>query len=284
MRRVLVVVLAFVSLAGVAACGDDDSDLAGAAGPPFEVSETTISHATTQEISVWAPTAQGSWPIATLSHGMGGTRENMAEMASRLAEEGLVVFAIEYQSTLGAPPDIVQIEQDAECGYRYSLSVAEDYGGDPALPITFVGFSFGATVALAGGLNEVYEPNGGYDRCFSGVARADVIVGLAGCYLETPEGFATGFDPASTDSWTNTEPEIVLVGGSDDEECEAWQSEDAAELFSSAGYNARYEQVEDANHFQVVFHDIIDGEYVAVPDAPAGEQAAQIILDAIPAE
>lgn len=257
----------------------DDADDQLATGPPYEVSESTISHETTQEIGVWAPTADGAWPIITISHGMGGSHENMAVTASRLAEEGFVVFAADYTSTLGAPPDPAQVEKDVVCGWRYSLSVAEEYGGDPTQPITAVGFSFGATVAMES-LTADYGPDGTYDACFSGVPHADLVVGLAGCYIETPEGFDTGFDTNRYQA-SSEDVKVVLVGGSEDDECEAWQSSDAAGLLADVGFDTTYQEIEGSNHFEIIFHDIVDGEYVTVPDAPEGEQAVQIILEAI---
>jgi len=298
-RRILVVPIVALSLA---ACSNDDSDATtteppvelpaetaaigddaddqSATGPPYEVSESTISHETTQQIAVWAPTADGAWPIITIAHGMGGSHQNMAETASRLAQEGFVVFAADYRSTLGAPPDPVQIEKDVECGFRYTLSVAEEYGGDPTLPITFVGFSFGASVAMEGALNADYGPDGTYDDCFSGVRHADLVVGLAGCYIETPDGLDAGFDPDRYEA-ASADVAIVLVGGSEDDECEAWQSSQAAGLLADSGFDTTYKEIEGSNHFEIIFHDIVNGEYITVADAPEGEEAVQIILEAI---
>lgn len=273
--RILIVTLVGLSFS-LAACSSSDSD----ASPPYEVSESTISHETTQEIGVWAPTTDGTWPIISISHGMGGNHENMRETASRLAEEGFVVFAADYTSTLGAPPDATQIGKDAECGWRYSLSVAEQFGGDPTQPVTFVGFSFGATVAMEGALNADFHEGGTYDACFAGVPHADILVGLAGCYIETPEGFPSGFNPTAYQKMSG-DVDIVLVGGSEDDECEAWQSSEATEMLADIGFDATYEEIDGANHFEIVFHDLVDGEYITVADAPEGEQAVQIILEAI---
>jgi acetyl esterase/lipase len=33
---------------------------------PFEVTTTVVSHETTRDISVWAPDAEGSWPVVYL--------------------------------------------------------------------------------------------------------------------------------------------------------------------------------------------------------------------------
>jgi acetyl esterase/lipase len=116
---VLIAFLAMVVLAAGCGAGVD-------AEPPFEVSSAVISHETTQDISVWAPEADGSWPVVYALHGIGGSRQDLAETAMALARQGVVVFAADYRS---ATPE--HWEQDAECGYRYALSIAEEYGGGP---------------------------------------------------------------------------------------------------------------------------------------------------------
>jgi poly(3-hydroxybutyrate) depolymerase len=49
-----------------AACGDGDSGDGG-----LDVTSDTVSHATTQDILVFAPDAEGSWPVVVVMHGVG---------------------------------------------------------------------------------------------------------------------------------------------------------------------------------------------------------------------
>jgi len=244
---------------------------------PFAVTSTVVSHETTQDISVWAPTAEGPWPVVFALHGTGGSRTDLAETAEALAREGVVVFAADYRSTTPQ-----HWEQDAECGYRFVRSIAEEHGGDLDLPVTSVGYSLGATLVLEGGLNDaVYGVAGSYDECFSGAPRADVTVAVAGCHYEY-EGRQFDFD-ASTTRWANREADLVLVAGTDDAICEVWQSRDATETLRSAGYDVDLVEIPGANHFRLIFHDLVEGEWHTLPDETAGERVVETILDAVAA-
>jgi hypothetical protein len=236
---------------------------------PFEVTSTVVSHETTQDIWVWAPDTEGSWPIVYALHGTGGSGEGLAVTATELASHGNVVFAPDWGS-----------EQDAECSYRYSLSIAEEYGGDPTQPITYIGHSLGASTILMGGLDDAaYGPGGTYDACFEGGARPSLLVPISGCHYEY-EGNHFEFQPVTH---SDQGVEIVLVVGTEDTVCEPWQSKDATDALLAAGYDARLVEVEGGNHFTVIFHDFVDDEWLILPDDPAGAEVVQTILDAIEA-
>ena len=247
---------------------------------PYEVATTVVSHPATQDIWVTAPSASdadewGTWPIVFATHGRGGSGDGLAATAAELASHGVVVFAPTYRSTEGQ-----YIEQDLECAYRYVMSIAEDYGGDLDRPVTSFGHSLGASMALFGGLSEAaYGPGGTYDACFSGVPRSDVIVAVAGCHYEY-EGEQFPFDMTG---FSNMDADVVLVAGTEDDVCELWQSQDATEELQAAGYEARLVEIDGGNHANVVFYEIVDGEWLLRPDDPVGEEVAQVILDAIEA-
>lgn len=248
----------------------------------FDVTSTVISHETTREISVWAPDAEGPWPIVIAVHGADLDRNDLAVTAEELASRGAVVFAADWR-----PQSVVQ---DLECGTRYALSVAEDYGGDLDQPFTFIGHSAGAGAVLEGGLNEaVYGPGGTYQACFSGRRMPDVIVAISGCHFEF-DGQSYPFD---TSRFSNAGADLVLIGGAEDQICEPWQSQDAADALRTAGYSVEYVEIEAANHNTVIFHDCQgrpagapswcenDNERLALPDDPAGEEVVEVVFDAI---
>lgn len=263
------VAMLMVFAAGCGSGGDEE--------PPFEVTSAVVSHETTRDISVWAPDIDGSFPVVYALHGTGGNRQDLAETATALARQGIVVFAADYRSG-----EIARWEQDAECGYRYARSIAGEYGGDLNRPVTSVGYSLGATLVLAGSLNEAtYGPGGTYQECFSGAPRADVTVAVAGCHYEYQDQ-VFDFDP-DTPLWTNQETDLVLVAGDSDDICAAWQSEDAAAALQSAGYEVSLVEIADASHFTLIFHDLVDDEWVTLPDEPAGQETVEAILDAIAA-
>ena len=249
---------------------------------PFEVTTAVVSHETTRDISMWAPDADGSWPIVYLIPAA-GTGQDLAEMATRLASNGTVVFAPDYR--FGDSP--LAQEQDLECGYRYIRSIAHEYGGDLDQPVTVVGDSYGASMALFGGLSEAaYGPGGSYDVCFTGAPRADLIVPIAGCHYEYEgETFPEPFVEALVDSTDvkNLDADLVLVVGQDDSTCQPWQSDDAAEALQAAGYDAGVVVVPGGDHGNMVFWRVVDGEWTTAPNDPIGKEVIQIILDAIDA-
>ena len=156
------------------------------------------------------------------------------------------------------------------------------YGGDLDQPVTIVGHSLGASIALAMGLNEaVFGPDGEFDACPGLAPRPDVVVPLSGCHYEY-EGRAFPFDPEAYD-FTYDESELVLIVGTEDDVCEPWQSEDAATALEDGGFDTSLVTISDGNHFTVIFHDLVGGEWLTLPDDPAGMAAVQTILDAIEA-
>ncbi len=201
-----------------------------------------------------------------------------------LARQVVVVFATDYR-----PTEPQHIGRDAECGYRYAMTLAEQYGGDLDQPVTFVGHSLGATMVILGGLSDDAGPGGTYDDCFTRTARPDVIVAISGCHHEF-QGQKIPFNPSELG---NPDAHLILVAGDRDDICEPWESEAAAEALRSAGYNVDLVKIADANHLTVIFHDFVDGaldngvlddgEVLAVPDEPAGQQVVQTILEAIAA-
>jgi dienelactone hydrolase len=245
---------------------------------PLEVTTTVVSHETTRDISVWAPDADGSWPIVYLTPAA-GTGQDLAEMATRLASHGTVVFAPDYRL---ADSQLAK-EQDLECGYRFVRTIAQEYGGDLDQPFALVGDSYGASMAPVGGLSEVaYGPGGSYDVCFTGAPQADLIVAIAGCYYageEFPESLV-GVFVDSTDV-KNLDVDLVLVVGEDDPTCQPWQSEEATKALQAAGYDARIVIMRGGNHANVVFWGLNNGERVTVPNDPVGKEVVQTILDAI---
>jgi acetyl esterase/lipase len=241
-----------------------------------------LSGEDTQQITVWTPDADGSWPVVYALHGTGGNAQDLAETATILAGQGVVVFAADYRSELIQTTQWKDVYRDSECGYRYARSVAADYGGDLDQPVTIVGHSLGASIALTMGLNEkVFGPDGEFDSCPGVAPRPDVVVPLSGCHYEY-EGRTFAFDPEAVDL-TYDESELVLVVGTEDDVCELWQSEDAATALRDDGFDTSLVTIDGGNHFTVTFHDLVGGEWLTLPDDPAGMEVVQTILNVIEA-
>jgi dienelactone hydrolase len=250
----------------VVACGSGEAT--------YDVVSEVVGDAATQEILVFAPDADGMWPVVMALHGLGGKGEDMAEMANRLAETGLVVFAPTYRSDMTTAEGVTKMANDSECAYRYAIDAAGDYGGDLGQPLSVVGWSLGASIALEGGLS-------GDDplvACSEEVPAPDVVVAISGCHYEFRGNPTSFFDPSR---WGNKQAHVVLLGGENDTECAWWQTETAVDELRSNGYTAEQVLLEDTSHFAPVFHDLSDGEWTVVPDDPAGLQAVDAIVDAI---
>jgi len=277
MRRAIPLAVAVLVWATVlAGCQDNTSENARS-----DVTTAVVSDETTQDILVFAPDAEGSWPVVVALHGVGGTEKDMAEIATRLAREGVVVFAPTYRSDLSTQKGLIDTVNDVECGYRFIRSIAAEFGGDLDQPVTFVGWSLGATAALGIGLTENVDPTGKYVSCFSNAPRPDVIVAISGCYFEFEGVKQTYFDVSG---WGNKNADLTLLAGDDDTTCAAWQSKDAEAQLRSAEYDVDLVMLEGANHYAPIFHDLVNGEWVVIANDPPGERTVEVILDAIAAK
>ncbi len=260
-------VFAVVALILATGCGPEISESASDDTP------LVVSHDTTREISVWAPEGEGPWPVVYALHGLGGHHTDLAEVATDLADRGILVFSAQHSA-----PDWQAAERDVECGYRFVRTIAGEYGGDLDQPVTFVGFSVGATLVLHHGLAAgAFGLEGSYGACFSGALRPDVIVPLSGCHYAF-QGTEFSFD---TIGWANQEADLVLIAGERDTVCEAWQSRDAASVLTSAGYDVSLTEIAGANHLTVIFHDYVNDQWLTLPDEPAGQEVVQTIVEAI---
>jgi alpha-beta hydrolase superfamily lysophospholipase len=251
-----------------------------------------ISGPDIENITVWAPDAEGPWPIVMFLPGWEGKGIHYAQTAEMLAGQGVVVFAPDTRSQDIATADWRNPYRDAECAYRHMRTVAPKYGGDIDQPITISGHSLGAYIAMAIVLFEAqFGPDSSFDRCPGQVPpRPDQVVGLSGCYSKSGvDGTEFPFAP-STQGWTHLDASIHLVVGSDDTVCEPWQSEEAATTLAADGYmSVELTVIDDADHFDVMFTGYRGdnewyepgGEWFAKPNDPGGVAAAQAILDTI---
>jgi dienelactone hydrolase len=232
-----------------------------------------VSDESTQDILVFTPEAEGSWPVVMILHGLDGVGEAMAETATRLAARGLVVFAPTYRTDMSTQEGMSDLESDITCAYRYAIANADRYNGDLDQPITVAGWSLGATYALEGGLTGEEQPI----ACGAEVPVPEVVVAISGCHYQFEES-RFPFDPSG---WGNKGAAVLMIGGEEDPTCAAWQSEDAAAALRAAGYDVDLEILEGADHPAPIFHEFVDGEFVLTPDDPAGTETVDLIVDVI---
>ena len=267
------VVVALVGGMGLAGCAGSGG------GPPFEVSFSVISGEDTQEIGVWAPDAEGSWPVVIAFHGWGSSKESWDVLATELAKEGLVVFVPDYRSTV-----ILDVKRDVGCGMRYARSVAGDYGGDLDQPYAFVGHSGGAGIAMVSKEDALEGTGGTLDACYEGLPGPDVVVAIAGCYFVGPGEDRPTTPGEDLEDMPAACTPVTLVAGENDQDCPAWQSEDAAADLEAAGYDTTLVTIPGATHGTVAFADDSQDEWPPLPaDDPRGQQTVRAIVDAIEA-
>jgi hypothetical protein len=105
----------------------------------------------------------------------------------------------------------------------------------------------------------------------------DVVVAIDGCYyaykdltFDLPVGLLDDKDA-----------HIVLLSGQKDDVCAPWQSTRAAKALQAADHDATLVPIPDTNHYQPIFHDLVNGRWLTDPTSPAGRTTVQAVLDAI---
>ncbi len=246
------------------------------AGASSGITTTDISDEMTQTITVWQPAGQGPFPVVYALHGHEASRRDVSVIAEDLARNGYLVFAADYRST----EELDVVIQDVECGYRYSLTIAEQFGGSLGLPITMIGHSQGASAVLVHGLREAdFGPGGTFEACLTAAPRPDVIVPIAGCHYGLGD-VTWDFD---TSGFGNKDADIVLVAGTSDDTCPASQSENAADALRALAYKVELVEIEGADHTTLISQEEVNGELVLNPDEPAGAAVVEAIRTAIEA-
>ena len=154
-----------------------------------------------QRLDIYTPREAGAWPVVVILHGLDNTKEYYAPLSQAIAEQGAVVFTVDWQTWIA---DLAarengkgfrEMSEALSCAIRFARATASDYGGDPS-QVTLVGHSYGAAagawVALAGdNLDHSWEgfasirggPPPQVECVVSGVsANVDAFVGIAGRY------------------------------------------------------------------------------------------------------
>ena len=238
------------------------------------VTSHLISDPTMPDMRVLAPEGKGPWPVVVALHGVGGTGRDMLALGTRLARAGNVVFLPTYNTDLSTAEGYTRASDDLSCSYQVARREAPAHGGDLTQPVTAVGWSLGADLAVLGSLGPASDPSTG--RCPGTAPRPDVVVALSGCFREFEGRPVTWFDDLT--GWTNKDASVRLVAGDADTTCPAEQTDEMAEALRGAGYDVTVTRLTSADHGAPIFHD--QSGHTRTRDA-AGDRAVRIVLDAI---
>ena len=221
-----------------------------------------------QRLDVYAPVEPGPWPVVVFVHGYHACKEGHEKLSRAIAEQGAVVFTIEWRISL----PVIAVREDGKrfremhetvaCAVRFARATAPQYGGDPDW-VVLVGFSAGAWMggylALVGdGVAQLWEEfeskRGGPPQqveCLVGgsSARVDAFVGIGGAYglseslkEEDPELWEVN----SIDAQLGKNPDlrVRLLHGEWDDTVRAEASVKFDAVLAEAGYDTESTQFE----------------------------------------
>jgi acetyl esterase/lipase len=110
-------------------------------------------------LDVYAPSAQGTWPVVVMFHGAPGSdpaadRATLSQHARAVAKLGFVVFNASWGQAPGGSgaerptyDALMAVQAEAACAVEFARAKATDYGGDPSTMIVF-GHSGGGHAAV----------------------------------------------------------------------------------------------------------------------------------------
>jgi pimeloyl-ACP methyl ester carboxylesterase len=140
--------------------------------------------------------------VVVFAHGLGSRKANYAMLSRDVAEQGAVVFTIDWPTrypTYTIKNDgrgLREVLESLACAVRFARATGPDFGADPGSTMILAGYSLGgigAQTALVGdeveGLWEEFAAARGgplqqIDCAVSGAsAHVDAFVGIAGLYV-----------------------------------------------------------------------------------------------------
>jgi predicted esterase len=103
-----------------------------------------------EKLDIYAPIIQKTWPVVIFAHGFAEHKEDYRRFSQATAEQGFVVFNIEWPDrNAGARDNNKGFRRTFEtfaCAVRFARGNAATYGGDAAR-MTLMGFSAGASAS-----------------------------------------------------------------------------------------------------------------------------------------
>jgi acetyl esterase/lipase len=140
------------------------------------------------ELSVYAPTSGGPWPLVVVVPGNPGVLHkpsdegDYAELGQPLAAQGAVVVVAQYRLDIEVDGGYPVTFQDIACAIGVARKIGPTYKADPAR-VTLVGHSFGGWAAAVVALTPTpFTPDPGSCNPTTGTLRPDAFLGIDGAY------------------------------------------------------------------------------------------------------
>jgi acetyl esterase/lipase len=140
------------------------------------------------ELSVYAPTSGGPWPLVVVVPGNPGVLHkpsdegDYAELGQPLAAQGAVVVVAQYRLDIEVDGGYPVTFQDIACAIGVARKIGSTYKADPAR-VTLVGHSFGGWAAAVVALTPTpFTPDPGSCNLTTGTLRPDAFLGIDGAY------------------------------------------------------------------------------------------------------
>jgi len=216
-----------------------------------------------QLLDVYTPEEEGLWPVVVFLHGHGATKANSIWVSQAIADQGVVVFAIDWPAILAKAAASENgkgfrvMYEVVSCAIRFARATAADYHGDPS-QVTLVGHSLGASTGawialgsdyLEGMWEEYALIHGGPPsqvECAESLTsdHIDAFVGIAG-----PYDWNDKFKESDPDLWNIVSPyafldksldlSIRLIQGEQDHIVDPKVSVQFNDVLLAAGFDTR---------------------------------------------
>jgi acetyl esterase/lipase len=302
-RKMLALIGAAALVAGTLACNGDDAidTRADDAGHDVTVTEVAAPSEMMGDVTLYAPDADGSWPVTVLFAGSDSPRSALDPLARALAAEGVVVATTET----GTDEELLAGEY--ECSQRLAVLSAWEHGADPNAPIAVGGHDIGAGMAvMASAFDPFYSLAAGslLDCGLEGeddLPPMDLVIGLGGAWTPGECDGLSGEGPEAQDSraevsegfadyvaWADSNPSvpILIAHGTADPVCSIELARAAADDFEANGHPVELLVFEGGGHADGML--FLDDENDAAaasadPDAAEGRQVVSAIVAALSA-
>jgi acetyl esterase/lipase len=219
------------------------------ADPPPSVQVTRdLAYTATSKLDVYAPRAAGPHPTVVIFPGRRSTKDTVSSLAGAVAEQGAVVFAVDYRGLESLPA-----VTDGRCATGFAAANAATYGGDRG-PLVVVGVSSGVDAAVGEGVAGPWRAAAsGADCPAPGGGPVSAVVGVVGAYPDLDPGSTEAkFSPRGQVAASPEVPVWLVEGSKDVLQVNRSQTESFRDALVVAGHPVTTRFVDDLPNLSLV--------------------------------